>query len=121
MTRARQPLRVRARDRSDDRGAVAVVTVLLAMAITTAILFALVAVASDLVDHQRARSAADAAALAGATGGRTAAAAMASANGAELVGWEESTVASALGTGTEVVVVVVVGGRRASARATNVP
>lgn len=111
----------RANRASDDRGAVAVATVLIALAITTVVLFALVAVASDLVDHQRARSAADAAALAGVTGGREAAAAIASANGAELVGWQETVVASPLGSGTEVVVVVTVGERRASARATNVP
>lgn len=104
-----------------DRGAVAVATVLIAMAVATVVLFGLVTVAGDLVDHQRARSAADSAALAGVIGGRSAAAEMASANGAELVGWERRDVSNALGDGTEVVVVVVVGERRATARATNLP
>ena len=63
----------------------------------------------DLVDAARARTAADAAALAGATTDRDAAAAMASADGGSLVAYIDD--------GRTVLVTVVVGSRRASARA----
>ena len=45
--------------------------------------------AGDVVDAGRARTAADAAALAGVSGGRAAAVALAAANGAMLVAWSE--------------------------------
>ena len=67
----------------------------------------------DLIVRQRARSAADAAALAGVIAGRSASAELASANGATLVTWTRD--------GAEVTVVVDVAGHRARARATDAP
>ncbi|HEY5662480.1 MAG TPA: hypothetical protein VIS05_00435 [Ilumatobacter sp.] len=96
-----------------DRGAMSVVVMTVALAFVAAVTFALVPVLSGLIDHQRARSAADAAALAGVTGGRPAAAALAAANGAELVGWSRD--------GHRVIVEVRVGGQRVTARATDEP
>ena len=66
-----------------------------------------------LIDHQRARSAADAAALAGAVGGATEAARIAAANGATLVDFVRD--------GDIVTVHVSVGDVIASARATAGP
>lgn len=66
-----------------------------------------------LVDHQRARTAADAAALAGAIGGAERAARVARANGADLVGFSVD--------GDVVTVRVVIGDVAASARATAGP
>lgn len=71
-----------------------------------------------LVDGNRARGAADAAALAGAEHGRDRAEAIAAANGAEIVGW------AAVGTadgGRTVTVEVVVRDTSARARATTGP
>jgi Flp pilus assembly protein TadG len=62
-----------------------------------------------MVLDQRAQTAADAAALAGAVGGRLAAAELARRNGAELVAFEQS--------GWEVTVAVIVHSARATARA----
>ncbi|MFP5488900.1 MAG: hypothetical protein ACLGHQ_11415 [Acidimicrobiia bacterium] len=90
-----------------------VLTVLVGTAISAAVLLATVPFVGGLVDRQRARAAADAAALAGVVDGRPAAAALASANGAVLVEWSE--------IGDEVVVTVEVDGQRASARATDAP
>ena len=69
--------------------------------------------ASDVVDAARARTAADAGALAGVTGGRAAAVRLAAANGAELVGWRQ--------VGREVTITVRVGDAVATARATDEP
>jgi hypothetical protein len=66
--------------------------------------------AGDVVDAGRARSAADAAALAGVRGGRSAAARLAVANGGRLVSWEQD--------GDTVLVTVRVGDAVADARAT---
>ena len=96
-----------------DRGSMLVLTVLVGTAITAAVLIAIVPVLGDLVDHQRAQAAADAAALAGVSEGRDGAAALATANGGVLVAWSES--------GDEVTVVVAVGAQRARARATDAP
>ena len=86
---------------------------MLGLGLIGAVSLALVPLLGDLVDRQRARSAADAAALAGVTGGQPAAAEMAAVNGAVLVEWSES--------GDEVLVAVVVGDQRAAARATDAP
>lgn len=66
-----------------------------------------------IVDRGRAQTAADAAALAGAAGGRSAAARLAASNGAELISYAV--------TGDVVAVVVDVDGERATARATDGP
>ena len=69
--------------------------------------------AGDVIDAARARTAADASALASVQGGRDAAAVIAEANGATLVDWRA--------VGDDVVVVVQVGDAIASARATDSP
>ena len=71
------------------------------------------ALSRDLIDVSRARSAADAAALASVEGGPAAAIELAAANGATLVSWAQ--------VGSDVVVEVRVGDAVATARATNVP
>jgi hypothetical protein len=96
-----------------DRGSAVVFVVLIAVAFTTATGAGLAALSRDLIDAARARSAADAAALASVEGGQSAATELASANGATLVSWAQ--------VGTDVVVEVRVGDAVASARATNVP
>lgn len=96
-----------------DRGSAFLVTVLAGAGLTGGALLAVGPVAGALVDHQRARSAADAAALAGVSGGPAAAAAVAAANGAELVAFSVD--------GDRVTVTVSVGGHAASARATDGP
>jgi hypothetical protein len=96
-----------------DRGSAVVFVVLVAVAFTTAAGAGLAALSRDLIDVARARSAADAAALASVEGGPSAAEQLASANGATLVTWAQ--------VGTDVVVEVRVGDAVASARATNVP
>lgn len=68
---------------------------------------------AQLVHRGQARTAADAAALAGTTGGRTAAARVAARNGAVLVSFRA--------TGDLVVVEVVVSGAHASAAASDAP
>lgn len=90
-----------------------VLVLLVALAITAAIMIGLMPVLGDLADRQQARSAADAAALAGVTGGRSAAVSLAAANDAVLVGWNRS--------GHEVTVRVRVGGQTVIARATDGP
>lgn len=70
---------------------------------------AVVHMGGEAVDAARARTAADAAALAGAAEGRQGAAAVAEANGGRLVGYRE--------VGTDVVVVVRVGAVESRARA----
>jgi predicted MarR family transcription regulator len=90
-----------------------VLVMLVGVAMTAAVTLALMPVLTGLVDRQRAQSAADAAALAGVIGGRTASSAVAEANEAGLVAWSRA--------GSEVTVTVVVGGQRATARATDAP
>jgi len=90
-----------------------VLVVLVALAMTAAITLAMVPVLGDLTDRQQARSAADAAALAGVTGGRAASEAMASRNDAVLIAWSRS--------GHEVTVQVRVGDQVIAARATDGP
>jgi len=96
-----------------DRGSAFLLTMLVGLALTGAALLAVVPTATVLIDHQQARSAADAAALAGVAGGRAAAASIAADNGAELVGFSVD--------GRRVTVTVSVGGRTATARATDEP
>lgn len=69
--------------------------------------------AADVIDAARARTAADAAALAGVTRGRTGAERVAAANGADLVGW--------VGDGRTVTVTVRIGDAEATAKATDEP
>lgn len=96
-----------------DRGSILILTVLVGVAITAAVVLALVPVLGALIDRQHAQSAADAAALAGVIGGQADSRAVAEANEATLVAWTR--------TGHEVTVTVVVGDQRASARATDAP
>jgi len=90
-----------------------VLVVFVGLAITAMTVFALMPLLVDLTHRQQARSAADAAALAGVTGGRPAAASLASENDAELVGWSTN--------GREVTVHVRVGEQVVVARATDAP
>ena len=89
------------------------VTMFVTVAMMVVFVSVAVPVAAGLRDRERAVSAADAAALAGVVGGRDAAERLAAANGALLVGWERD--------GRDVLVTVVVGGRSATARATDAP
>lgn len=91
----------------------AVPLALLVVALTLVLTMAVARLAGDVAAAGRARTAADAAALAGATDGRAGAARLAAANGAELVGWRVD--------GETVTVVVIVGDARATARATTGP
>ena len=99
--------------RSRDRGSMLVLVVLVGAAFTAAVTLALVPVLNDLIDRQQARSAADAAALAGVAGGRSASARLAAVNEATLTGWTRS--------GRRVTVTVAVGDQTATARATDEP
>lgn len=99
--------------RSRDRGSMAIVSALTALAIVAALAAALMPVLVDLAHRQQARSAADAAALAAVSGGRSAAVELATANGAVVVGYQVS--------GRSVTVWVRVGGEVALARATDAP
>lgn len=102
------------RERSrDDRGSMAILTVLIGVALTAAVLAAMIPWVGALGEQQRARTAADAAALAGVTGGRPGSARLAAANGATLVTWRL--------VGDDVIVTVELGDHRATARATDGP
>jgi predicted MarR family transcription regulator len=90
-----------------------VFTTLVGVALCAAVTLALMPLLVDLVHRQRAQSAADAAALAGVTGGRAASARLASANDGVVVSWSRD--------GRAVTVTVAVGDQRASARATDAP
>jgi predicted RND superfamily exporter protein len=90
-----------------------VFVMLVGVAFTAAVTLALLPVLVGLIDHARAQNAADAAALAGVTGGAAAARAIAAANDAALVAWSRS--------GHEVTVTVQVGEQQAIARATDEP
>lgn len=95
--------------RSHDAG-VANVLVLAVVALAAVLMLAFGRLATEVLNDAAAQSAADAAALAGATGGPAAAARLAAANGATLVSFTTA--------GDDVMVTVEVDGRRASARAT---
>lgn len=99
--------------RRADRGSAFVLTILVTLALGGAAGLAVVPMAETLIDRQRAHSAADAAALAGVTGGEPAAASVAAANGATLVAWSRE--------GRAVTVTVRVGDQRITARATDGP
>ena len=96
-----------------DRGSMAVLTVLVGLALTSAVLTAMMPWVAELGDRQRAQTAADAAALAGVTGGRLGSARLAAANDGTLVAWRL--------VGDDVIVTVDVDGHRATARATDGP
>lgn len=96
-----------------DRGSMLVVVVFATTAFTTMVTFALVPMLGDLIDRQQARSAADAAALAGVGGGSGAASTLASINGGVLVDWSTNR--------GQVTVRVQVGDQVATARATDRP
>ncbi len=96
-----------------DRGSAMVFVVLVALGFTVAAGAGLAQLSRDLIDVSRARSAADAAALASLEGGPAAAIELATTNGATVVSWAQ--------VGSDVVVEVRVGDAVASARATNVP
>lgn len=96
------------RVRGDDGQAVSFVVAFVGLAF--ALTMALATLAGDVIDAGRARTAADAAALAGAVEGRAAASRLAAANGAEVVSWAQS--------GATVTVTVRVGDAEATARAT---
>jgi hypothetical protein len=96
-----------------DRGSMLVVVVFVGVAISAAVVMVMVPMLSDLIDRQQARSAADAAALAGVTGGREGSLALATANGGELMIWSRN--------GRQVTVQVRVGDQVAAARATDEP
>lgn len=96
-----------------DRGAALILTVLVAMAVIGSATAAAVPVLQTLIERQHARSAADAAALAGVTGGQAAAASVAASNGATLVSWSVD--------GHRVTVTVRVGDQAVTARATDEP
>jgi len=96
-----------------DRGSMSVMVVFVGAAISAAVVMAIVPVVGDLIDRQHAGSAADAAALAGVTGGRGGSVALAAANGGDLVGWSRN--------GREVTVQVRVGDQVVTARATDGP
>ena len=105
MARAGEPGR--------DDGSTLVLTVLVGVALCAAVTLALVPFLIGLVERQQAQSAADAAALAGVSGGRPASVATAAANDATVVGWARD--------GRAVTVTVSVGAHRATARATDGP
>jgi hypothetical protein len=91
----------------------AVFTLLVGLAITTAVTTAMVPWLHGTIDRQRAQNAADAAALAGVTGGREASERLAARNDGILIAWSRD--------GRTVVVTVTVDGQSARARATDEP
>lgn len=94
---------------ADERGqAVPLTAALVALAVV--LVLGMGQLSGDVVDAGRARSAADAAALAGVHGGRVAATSLAARNGAVLTSWRQD--------GDEVLVTVRVGAASATARAT---
>jgi uncharacterized protein (UPF0333 family) len=100
----------------DAKGADRGQAVMLLLAVVVMVSLAVAGVgmfSARIVYRGRAQTAADAAALAATTGGRAAAARLATSNGAELVSYAEA--------GDVVTVVVDVGGERATARATDGP
>ncbi|MFZ8997066.1 MAG: hypothetical protein ACO225_10190 [Ilumatobacteraceae bacterium] len=104
-----------------DRGSMAVMVGLAMMALTVPVLVGSVAFVGALGAEGRARLAADAAALAGVSAGREAAAALARDNGGRLVDWKVDAREVGVVVGVVVEVVVEVDGTRATARATDLP
>ncbi len=101
--------------RSRETGQAAIVVVVATLVLMAAVVVGAASLGRTTSDRARARTAADAAALAALDGGRPAAVELAAANGAELVSWTP-------GPGPhEVTVVVAVGDVRATARASNAP
>lgn len=94
-----------------DRGQAVVSAGATLFVLTVVLLLALADVGGHTIERTRARTAADAAALAGLEGGRVAAARLAAAHGASIVSWREA--------GAEVVVEVRIGDAVAAARATD--
>jgi Putative Flp pilus-assembly TadE/G-like len=99
------------RDRRGQATPLALVVVVLAVVAVVAI----AELGGNVVDAGRARTAADAAALAGVEGGRDASAQMATRNGASLVSWSSRPD----GAGVTVTVTVRVGRASATAAASN--
>ncbi len=103
--------------RARDRGQAVLLLLLPALALATVVALAVGHSGRQVIDRSRAQAAADAAALAGVDGGRSAATALAAANGAALVAFD----ATPDGEYVTVVVEVTVGDAHATARATNGP
>jgi hypothetical protein len=110
-----------ARPETRDHGAVALLVVLAALAVSGLALVATVRASEVLLDGGRARTAADAVALAGVLHGRAAAERIASDNGAVIVSWRSVAIDTGDPPPVVVTVEVRVGTARASARATNGP
>jgi Flp pilus assembly protein TadG len=98
----------------DDRGQ-AVPLALVAVVVAVVVTFAIASLGRSVVDAGRARTAADAAALAGVEGGRSGSSRLAAEHGATLVAWSSSGPPDAL----TVTVTVRVGQASASAAASN--
>ena len=96
-----------------DRGSAAILTLVVTLVVTVVVAGGLASLGTRLADREQARTAADAAALAGVHGGRASSVALARRNGAEVVSWSTDGVA--------VTVVVRVGHEVARARATDGP
>jgi hypothetical protein len=99
---------------SDERGQ-AVPLGLAVVVVAVLVMVAIAELGGNVVDAGRARTAADAAALAGVEGGREASARVAAGNGAELLSWSSNTEIDAV----TVTVSVRVGRAVATAAATN--
>jgi tartrate dehydratase beta subunit/fumarate hydratase class I family protein len=99
--------------RHRDHGGAAILLLTASLAIAPLAMLGVAEAGKRLHEGVRARTAADAAALAGTTGGRAAAARLASRNGARLVAYRE--------LGDRVIVEVVVGEAHAVAAATDAP
>ena len=98
----------------DDRGQ-AVSLALVAVVVAVVVMLAVASLGRSVVDAGRARSAADAAALAGVDGGRAASERLAAEHGATVLAWSASGPSDAV----TVTVIVRVGRARASAAASN--
>jgi hypothetical protein len=101
-------------DTRDERGQ-AVPLAIAVMVVVVVVTFAVASLGRNVVDAGRARTAADAAALAGVEGGRAAATRMATENGATVVSWSRADAGDAV----TVTVTVRVGRATATAAATN--
>ena len=98
-----------------DRGSIVLMVGLVVVALSAAAIGGAAAVFDQVGARGRAQIAADAAALAGVTGGRSASSDLAGANAGRLVGWRR------LPDAVTIEVVVEVDGVRATARATDAP
>lgn len=108
-------VRDRERCHCRDRGQAAVIVLLVAVALFVSLAAATVVVGGRMIERSQAQTAADAAALASVTGGRSAAERLAQRHGATVVGFRTGP-----GVG-QVTVVVRIGGATATAAATNAP